>query len=272
MFERKRRKISHNLEKHTQGKQKMQRFDMGNAWVQTVAMLKGNREILVVIAGFFFFVPSLLWSLMAGEPPQPEQGADITKIAQQLSDYLRPAAPWIFLASLASIVGSLAIWRLMLARGGTSVGGALSVALVLFFSYFVASLLVGVITFIGFLALIVPGFYLSSRFSLTGPHMAATEAKNPIEAMSASWSMTKGSGWWILLYIIIVALVGWIVITITGTVFGGLFALTLPEGLANTLSKIVEALFNAALSTVMIVSYAAIYRQLDPAKQVDTFE
>ena len=250
----------------------MQRFDMGDAWVQTVAMLKANREILLVVAGFFFFVPSLLWSLMAGDPPQPEQGADITKIAQQWSDYFRPAAPWVFLASLASIVGSLAIWRLMLARGGTSVGNALSVSLALFFSYFIASLLVGVISFIGFLALIIPGLYLSSRYSLTGPYMAATEVKNPINAMAVSWAMTKNSGWWILLYIVIVALVGWIVVTIVGTVFGGLFALTLPEGLANTLSKIVEALFNAAFSTVMIVSYAAIYRQLDPAKQVGTFE
>lgn len=250
----------------------MQRFDMGDAWVQTVAMLKGNREILAIIAGLFFFVPSLLWSLMAGDPPQPEQGADITRVAQQLSDYLRPAAPWIFLASLASIVGSLAIWRLMLARGGTSVGGALSVAFLLFFSYFIASMLVGAITFVGFLALIIPGLYLSARFSLTGTHMAATETKNPIDAMSVSWAMTKSYGWWILLYIIIVALVGWIAITIIGTVFSGLFALTLPEGLANTLSKIVEAFFNAAFSTIMIVSYAAIYRQLDPAKQVDPFK
>ena len=160
----------------------------------------------------------------------------------------------------------------MLARGGTSVGGALSTAFLLFFSYFIASMLVGAITFVGFLALIIPGLYLSARFSLTGTHMAATETKNPIDAMSVSWAMTKSYGWWILLYIIIVALVGWIAITIIGTVFSGLFALTLPEGLANTLSKIVEAFFNAAFSTIMIVSYAAIYRQLDPAKQVDTFE
>lgn len=249
----------------------MRRFDMGDAWVQTVALIKANREVLVVIAGLFFFVPSLLWSLMAGDPPQPEQGADINRIIQQMTDYLRPAAPWLFLAAIASIIGSLSIWRMLLTRGGTSVGSALGVALALFFSYFVASVLVGVATFVGFMAFIIPGLYLSARFSLTGPHMAATQTKNPIDAMAASWAITRGQAWWLLLFMVIITVVGAILVTIVETVFGGLFALTLPEGLANTLSKIVEALFGAALSTVMVVAYVSIYRQLGPDAQAETF-
>lgn len=250
----------------------MQRFDMGDAWVQTVAMVKSNREILITIAGLFFFVPSLLWSLMLGPPPTPEQGADINTIVQQFSDYLSPGAPWIFLAAICSIIGSLAIWRMLLARGGTSVGAALGVTLALLISYLAASLVVGLVTFFGFLAFIIPGLYLTARFSLTGPYMTATETKNPIDAISASWNITASSGWWILLFIFIVAIVGAIIVTIIETVFGGLFALTLPEGLANTLNKVVEALSGAALSTVMVVSYAAIYLQLRPTKQVETFE
>lgn len=250
----------------------MRRFDMGDAWVQTVAMLKGNREVLLIIAGLFFFVPSLLWSLMLGPPPQPEAGADLNRIIQVLGDYFRPATPWLLLAVVASVIGSLAIWRLMLARGGTSVGGALGVAVALFLGYIGASLLAGIATFFGLLAFIIPGLYLSARLSLTGPYMAATDTKNPIEALSASWNMTQNQGWWILLFVVIIAIVGSILVAIVETVFGGLFALTLPEGLANTLGLIVEGLFGAALSTVMVVAYAAIYRQLGPELQVETFE
>lgn len=250
----------------------MQRFDMGQAWTQTVAMIQGNRESLLIIGGLFFFVPTLLWTLMAGPMPEPAPEASLTTAIQQYSDYFKEAAPWIVVASLIGIVGSLTIWRLLLARGGTSVGASLQLALLLFIGYVAASVIVGLATTIGFILFIIPGLYLTARLCLTGAYMAATQSKNPVEAIGASWGLTKHTGWWILLFIIILILVGSILMGILQTVFGGIFALTLPENIANILSMTVDALIGAVFSIVMTVSYAAIYRQAAPETAAELFE
>ncbi len=250
---------------------RMQRLDMGKAWQDTVAMLRANGEILAVIAGLFFFVPSLLAGLIGGVPPEPSAGTAPEEVLRQMGDYFRPLLPWLALSMIAALVGSLAIWRLLLTRGGTSVGAALSGAFGLFLPYLLASLLAGLVSGIGFLLLIIPGIYLTIRLILTGPHMASHGIGNPIEGLKGSWEITRGNVLSLLLFLVIVVLVGAIIMVIIQTVLGGAFALILPEGLANTLGQVVEALLGAALSLVLGVMYAAIYRQLTPQRHEETF-
>lgn len=249
----------------------MRSFDMGEAWQQVVAMFKGNREVLITVAGLFFFIPTLIVSLINGDPPQPEAGTAPEVVLSQMLDYFREAAPTLFLSAVASIIGTIAIWRLLLAPGGTSLGSALGVGATLFLSYLVASLLSGLAVGLGFLLLIVPGLYLYARLSLVGPAMAAEKMMNPIAAIQASWEATRNKGWVILAFIIVVALVGVIVMLIAGSVFGGLFALILPENIANMGGKTVDAILSAALSLAIALVVAAIYRQVGPQRQVETF-
>ncbi len=35
------------------------KFDMGQAWSQAMAMMSANRDLLVIIAGIFIFLPTL---------------------------------------------------------------------------------------------------------------------------------------------------------------------------------------------------------------------
>lgn len=249
----------------------MASFDMGEAWKQVVAMFKGNREILLTVGGLFFFLPTLAFSLYAGLPPEPTPGATPQQFFPMFMEYYRQVAPALFIASIISMIGNLALWRLLLAPGGTSLGGALGTAAALFLSYLAASFLSGIALMIGFLLLIIPGLYLAGRLSLIGPVMAANDVKNPITAIQDSWNYTRNNGWAILGFMIVVGLVGGVAMMISGAIFGALFALILPASVANVANQVVQAFLSAGLSLIMLLVVTSIYRQLGPTKNQETF-
>lgn len=249
----------------------MRNFDMGEAWQQVAAMFRGNREILVTVAGLFFFLPTLIFSLYYPEPPVSVPGETLQQMLDRVTEYYRVAAPGLVLASLVSMVGNLAIWRLLLAEGGTSLGGALSTALTLFVSYFIASILSGFAIGLGLLLLFVPGLYLICRFGLVGPAMVAEHIMSPIKGLTASWDYTRNNGMMILLFLVIVTIVGVIATIIAGAIFGALFALLLPENIANIGNKTIQALLSSGLSLIFTLAMTSIYRQLGPYKNNETF-
>ena len=249
----------------------MRKFDMGEAWQQVAAMFRGNREILITVAGLFFFLPTLIFTLVYPEPPVSVPGETAQQMIDRVMEYYRVCAPGLLLSSLVSIIGNLAIWRLLLAEGGTSLGGALSTSLTLFLSYLAASIISGFAIGLGFLLLIVPGLYLTCRLGLIGPAMTAEKIMNPITAISASWNYTRNNGWVILLFMVILVIVGWIAIIITGAIFGALFALLLPENIANIGNKTVQALLGSGLSLILTLAMTSVYRQLGPYTNKETF-
>jgi len=70
-------------------------------------------------------------------------------------------------------------------------------------SYLIASILVGLVTSVGFILLIVPGIIWGIRFQFFG-WVIVDKNVGPFEAMQQSWEMTRGSAWnlfllWLLL-------------------------------------------------------------------------
>lgn len=61
-----------------------------------------------------------------------------------------------------------------------------------------ASLLVGIITFIGFLLLIVPGIIFACKLAFT-PYLIIDREMRVFEAMEESWRMTTGHAWQVFL-------------------------------------------------------------------------
>ena len=61
-----------------------------------------------------------------------------------------------------------------------------------------ANLLVGVIVFIGFVLLIIPGIYLACKLAFT-PYLVVDRKMQVIEAVKESWRMTNGHAWKVFL-------------------------------------------------------------------------
>ena len=69
----------------------------------------------------------------------------------------------------------------------------------LFFRYFFASILSGLITLFGMILLIIPGIYLGIRFQFFGYFIVDKKA-GVIESLKRSWRITKGNAWNLFLF------------------------------------------------------------------------
>lgn len=75
------------------------------------------------------------------------------------------------------------------------------------FYLIVVNILLGIVIFVGFILLIVPGLYLIGRLSLT-PFFLVDQKLGPFQAIDRSWDATKGQGWRVCLLLLVGALIG----------------------------------------------------------------
>ncbi len=68
-----------------------------------------------------------------------------------------------------------------------------------FLSFFWASIIVGVLSAIGFIFLIIPGIYISTRLYIT-MYLILDKKMPAWDAVKKSWDMTKGYSWSILVF------------------------------------------------------------------------
>ncbi len=66
--------------------------------------------------------------------------------------------------------------------------------------------LTGLIVGLGTMFFVIPGIYLFVRLFIA-PVSAARDKKNPLDALSKSWSMTKGQGWPIFIITLLVGII-----------------------------------------------------------------
>lgn len=65
----------------------------------------------------------------------------------------------------------------------------------LFFPYAVAAILFAIAVFVGFVAFLIPGFFVLVAFGFYGFHIIDTGEKDPIAALRASFELTRGNRW-----------------------------------------------------------------------------
>jgi uncharacterized membrane protein len=78
----------------------------------------------------------------------------------------------------------------------------------------IASLVTTIIIIIGFIMLIIPGIFFACRLAFV-PYLVIDEKMEAMEALKASWAMTKGHGWTVFfmgLLAILVVIAGIIVL------------------------------------------------------------
>lgn len=239
------------------------KLDYTAAWADATGLLGAHREAVVAIAGFFLFAVSWAYGFLVPKPDAEglETAAEIFAVIQA-----HFVANWMFIVPVTLIgsYGGFVIYVLLSGQNLTKVGDALTIALSRFFPYFVASLILGWLTMLGFAALIIPGLYLVARFLTLPAAMAANPQLGIIDGIKETWNATAGVGWKTFFLFFVVALVTWLIALVANIVVGLVCVLIAgPDGV-----PLVQTGFEALLSTVqgviLIALVTAIYRQLKP--------
>lgn len=248
-------------------------FDMNRTWSQAVAMVRGNFQLLALIAGIFMLLPSLI---MVIAMPQVFElalpGADPQAAEQRLAALMPSFIGVITVIMLVSLVGYAAMVALI-GPARPTVGGAIGRAitalptlvgafLVFLVGYVVAVLVAGLV--VGLLAaalgmaagnglaafLLVVGLlavigYLLSRFALLLPVVVLDGVRNPLRAYTRSWRQTRPARWRIFGFFVlltvayfVIALVLVMVMGLLGAAAGGtgsLFAFGIVSGVLGML-------------------------------------
>lgn len=239
------------------------KLDYSAAWADAIGLLRAHREAVVAIAGFFLFAVSWAYGFLVPKPDAEglETLAEILAVIQA-----HFVANWTFIVPVTLIgsYGGFVIYVLLSGQNLTKVGDALTIALSRFLPYFVASLILGWLTMLGFAALIIPGLYLVARFLTLPAAMAANPQLGIIDGIKETWNATAGIGWKTFFLFFVVALVTWLIALVVNMVIGIICVLVAgPDGV-----PLVESGFEALLSTIqgviLIALVTAIYRQLKP--------
>jgi hypothetical protein len=233
-------------------------FSYNAVWEDTVRLLRQHAPLLAAIAGVFLFLPTLLFAVFM--PPPVPQGGDADRALQIWLDFYRAAWPWFFLQGLFSIIGTLAMLRLVFARD--TVGGALVHGLILTPFYILMSLIGAFMISFGLILLIVPGLYLLGRLAPISAVLVAENRRSPFDAIARTFALTSGHGWAIFGLVFVVAIVAAIAVGVANTLFGLVFILAAGQELGKLLAAVVASALNAAFSTLLVMLYAAIYRAL----------
>lgn len=257
------------------------KLDGGLVWRDANAMVTANREVLAVLSGVFFLLPSLAFSLFMPQP-EPPAGADVDQLMAMMREFYIGAAPWFLGMTLIQTVGQLAVLALLARAGQATVGEALreGVAGLLPFlavqillvmvatltagtaialggaagSPVVAGVLVGVVAAVG--------IWAGLRLMLTLPVIAIERRRNPFEVIRRSWEMTRGNAGRILLYVALLAIAVFFIIAVAGAIIGIVMALAAGPQAAQIANAVIGAVVGAIFSLYLVASLSAMHRQL----------
>lgn len=256
------------------------KLDTGKAWNDATRMFGANRELVLVLAGIFFFVPLmiLLIALFGAQIDfgGPNAEPDPERVAQQINAVIGTYWWAILLVSLGQMAGAVAIIGLLGDPGKPTVGEAIGLIPRLILTVIAAQILTALAAqalplLAGALPLAVRGIvnlillpitiYITVKLSLAAAVIVIERQLNPLKALARSWNLTKGNSLRIFLFylllIIAVAVVGIVAAIGVGLILALLGDRAQQIGGAIVLSALIAGYY--ALSYAVTT---AIYRQL----------
>ena len=261
------------------------KFDMSAAWNEAVRMLSANRQVLLVVAGVFFFLPSVAYALVfnsqmteiqAAQASDPDPQAMFRAMMGVFQDYW-----WILLlTTVVQWFGTLSMLVLLSDRSRPTVGEALKIGAGLLLPYLGAQLLVsclfglllllpfataasagvGAGVLVGLVAAIAL-IYLFTKFLLVSPAIAIERIANPLAAMGRSWRLTKGNSLRLFLFVFLLSVAFIVVASVASMIAGLVFALAGADA-ALVGDAIVSSMVNALFTAIFVAALAAAHRQL----------
>ncbi|MBA4748628.1 MAG: hypothetical protein H2056_07945 [Sphingopyxis sp.] len=231
----------------------MNRISISQAWAYATSFFSDQHSNhAVVIIGIGVVVPTVLQILLGGGAAALDPAA----LASGANAFAALGATAFLLGLIAFVLqtGSyFASWRMGLMPGQESIGSAISygmVAALPVILVFIGFILVFGIVFgvlfggamipaliggdasaagaagaAGMVLLALPlivafGLWLSARFCVMGPIMAAGRSYNPLPALAESWRMTAASQWKLMGYFLLLIIVAMVLGVVLSLVFG----------------------------------------------------
>ena len=232
-------------------------------FADAAGLWRSERELLIRLAGVFFFLPLLgIVLLLAagdfGRDLEPEQFREAL-LAFQTANFLP-----MLLASTVLDFGTFAVLNLFLQGGGRTLGDVLGMTLRRFVLYLAISIATNALFTLGLSLLVLPGLFVFARTWLAGPAYAAAPERGPFAAFAAGWRRSAGWTWLLILAAAAAVLVPTL---FAAMIAGGLFAaLGVAAGIAPA-ATIVAHLVAAALGALawawLAVLRVAFYRATD---------
>lgn len=272
-------------------------LEMNRAWNDAVRLLKRNRDVILVVAGVFFFLPYFAFMLIAPDPlagvdpaaplPAEEMFARLSQFYSQLW--------WVFLLiAIVQAIGMLGLLALLTDRRRPTVAEALKIGAIKVLPYIVAYFLLALGIAVAMLALasvaavsgaewlvvlivllgLIVWVALFVRFSLVGPVMVKEGVTSPFAALGRSWTLTGGNGWRLFAFYALLFIAMLVVTMVASALFALLFGLFGSE-MARAGDALVTSLANAAWATIFLAVLSAVHDQFagpSPAALSDTFE
>lgn len=258
------------------------KLDMNAAWNEAVAMVRANFEVMAIIAGVFFFLPTLAAVFAVTPVETVPQDAAAEVHLKAMTDYFSANAVPLTLMTLAQAVGMIALISLLRDTGKPTVGETIKTGFIGLLPYAASQLIFGfsavlavallvgvpealgisVLTLLGMLVALVLLVYAIVKLSLTIPVVALEKQMNPIAVLRRSWELTRGNslrllGFYLLLFVAYIAIT--LVVTL---VFGLLFSMLGDGTAAKVANGSLDGVLGAGGSLVFAAILAAIHRQL----------
>ena len=257
------------------------RFDTMKTWDEASAALLANREVLLAVLGVFSILPNFALQMLA-PMPEPAGGQSAEQLLTRLGIYFD--ANWLPLIAVMVVqfFGMLVTLALLADPARPTVreamreaGRAAPVFLVALALAVAGSFLIGLIPVMligltGSLPLMqvtavigtVIIMYMLVRFAFAGPAVLLAGQHNPVLALRGSFAATRGIGWQLLVFILLIfvafRIVGWL-ITAAAVLLATLIAGAAGAALVGAL---IACLVQAALLATFVAVIAASYRQV----------
>lgn len=268
------------------------KFDLDQAWRDTTQMIGKNANLLMIIAGVFFFLPSAALLIAFPELSQPNPNANPEDLRAMLAPMIAVYKQywWAFVISgLIQTTGTLVVIALLRQRPQLTVGQAIQAGakalpiyiaaqLLLMLSFFVLGVIVGAIggltgspaaTVLLMAILFVFLIYVYTKVSLVVPAIVVENKTNPITALQRSWRLTKGNSLRLFGFYFLIALVTIIAIVLFSFILGLALAIG-GESIALFGGAVTSSIINAVMFTVLSAVIAAAHRQLAGPNKPDT--
>ena len=256
------------------------RFDTMKIWDEASAALLANHEVLLAVLGVFVILPNFSLQMLA-PVPEPISGQLpaqwFARVGQYTDIYLMPMLGGMVLELFGMLIALALLGdparptvleairqavrvvpSFMTAVIGSFAVAILSVAIPVTFAVLAGQQ--QLTTGIAFMA-IVPTLYVLARFSFVGPLVMLGGVRNPVVALRSSFTVSRGIGWQLLLFLLLIYFAFWIVgwlITAAAVLVTTLIAGAAGAALVGAL---IACFIQAALAATFVAVIAASYRQ-----------
>jgi len=273
---------------------------MSEAWRDATAMMSGNREVLLIVAGLFFFLPNVVFNFATGDMQNVTMATPEETEAAAAAMYTQWW--WLLLVLyVITVAGSLTLLALLRDHDRPTVGEAMKAGLVglvtamgCYALMFIGALLIVLVA----LRILGPAFgadganptvdqlvplamivfaillYPAVKFSLSLPVIAIDKVRNPLKVLGRSWRLTTGSSFRLFLFYCLLFIVYFVVAMVLALV-AGVFNVIAGPGAGLIISSLIFGGLSAVASVVFVAVIAAAHRQLagpSPELVGQTFE